>query len=329
MSLTKMDIGVIGAGGWGTTLANLLASKGYEVKLWAFEKEVVKEVNNKKENSQFLPNVKLSSNIEATNELKDAIAGKEIIITAIPSGFLRDMAKKISKYVDKDAIIVSVTKGLEDVTFKSMSEILEEELGNKVVALSGPNHAEEVSRKVPTATVIASKHLDILPKIKEVLETPYFKVYPHDDIIGVEICGAIKNITAIAVGACAGLKLGDNAKASIITLGLTEMSRVGKFFGAKRNTFYGLAGVGDLVATCTSEHSRNRFVGKAIAEGKSLDHIKKEMHGMVAEGIKTAKSVYDLAVKEKIELPLTTQVYQVIYEQKELKKAIKDLISLI
>ncbi len=325
-----MNISVIGAGGWGTTLANLLASKGYKVKLWAFEKEVVDEINDKKENSQFLKGVKLSENISATNEIEEAVSDKELIITAIPSSFLRNTAKEISKYIGKDTIVVSVTKGLEDITFKSMSEILEEELKIKnIVALSGPNHAEEVSRKIPTATVIASKDLDILTKVKKVFETDYFKVYPHDDVIGIEICGAIKNITAIAVGICDTLKLGDNAKASIITLGLTEMNRVGKFFGAKRATFYGLAGVGDLVATCTSKHSRNRFVGEKIAEGKSFEDIKKEMHGMVAEGIKTTKSVYDLAVKEKIDLPLTKQIYHVLYDKKELKKAIKDLITLI
>jgi glycerol-3-phosphate dehydrogenase (NAD(P)+) len=323
-----MNIAVIGAGGWGTTLANLLAEKG-KVKLWAFEKEIVEEIKEKRENSQFLPEIKLSENIEPTNDLKEAVEDKEIIITAIPSSFLRNMAKEISKYISQDTIVISVTKGLEDISFKRMSEILEEELHNKVVALSGPNHAEEISRKIPAATVIASKHLDILPKIKDALETQYFKVYPHDDIIGIEICGAIKNITAVAVGVCGGLKLGDNVKASIITLGLTEMNRVGKFFGAKRATFYGLAGVGDLVATCTSKHSRNRFVGEKIAQGKSFEEIKKEMHGMVAEGIKTTKSAYDLAQKENIDLPLTTQIYKVLYEKKDLKKAIKDLITLI
>jgi glycerol-3-phosphate dehydrogenase (NAD(P)+) len=323
-----MNIAVIGAGGWGTTLANLLAEKG-KVKLWAFEKEIVEEIKEKRENSQFLPEIKLSENIEPTNDLKEAVEDKEIIITAIPSSFLRNMAKEISKYISQDTIVISVTKGLEDISFKRMSEILEEELHNKVVALSGPNHAEEISRKIPAATVIASKHLDILPKIKDALETQYFKVYPHDDIIGIEICGAIKNITAVAVGVCDGLKLGDNVKASIITLGLTEMNRVGKFFGAKRATFYGLAGVGDLVATCTSKHSRNRFVGEKIAQGKSFEEIKKEMHGMVAEGIKTTKSAYDLAQKENIDLPLTTQIYKVLYEKKDLKKAIKDLITLI
>ncbi len=325
-----MNISVIGAGGWGTTLANLLAEKGYNVKLWAFEKEVVEEIKNKRENPSFLPGIKLSENIHPTTNLSEAASHKDIIITAIPSQFLRNMAKEISKSISKNTIIISVTKGLEDITFKRMSEILEEELPEtKIIALSGPNHAEEVSRKIPTATVIASKHPDILPKIKEILETNYFRVYPHDDIIGIEICGAIKNITAIAIGVCDALKLGDNAKASIITYGLTEMNRVGRFFNAKRATFYGLAGVGDLVATCTSKHSRNRFIGQKIAEGKSFEDIKKEMHGMIAEGIKTTKSVYDLAKKEDIDLQLTTQVYKVLYEKKELKEAIKDLITLI
>ncbi|MEA2036548.1 MAG: NAD(P)H-dependent glycerol-3-phosphate dehydrogenase [Nanoarchaeota archaeon] len=325
-----MKIAVLGAGSWGTTLANLLAEKDYKVKLWAFEKEVVQEIKNKRENSTFLPGVKLSENIEPTDEIKEAVSGSNIIITSIPSQFLRNTVKEISNSVGKDSIIISVTKGLEDISFKTMSEILEEELsGVKVVALSGPNHAEEISRKIPAATVAASKHQDILPKVKDILETKYFKVYPHDDIKGIEICGAIKNITAIAVGVCDSLKLGDNAKASMITLGLTEMNKVGKFFGAKRATFYGLAGVGDLVATCTSKHSRNRFVGQKIAEGKSFEDIQKEMHGMVAEGIKTTKAVYDLAQKEKIDLPLTTQVYKVLYEKKDLKKAVKDLITLI
>lgn len=324
-----MEIAVIGAGGWGTTLANLLTEKGYKVKLWAYEKEVADDIKNNKENSQFLKGVKLSDNISVTTDLGEAVSGKGIIITAIPSSFIRDMAKRIAGYIGKETIVVSVTKGLEDISFKRMSEILEEELKVRVVALSGPNHAEEVSRKLPSATVIASKHLNVLDNVKKVLETPYLKVYPHDDVVGIEICGAIKNITAIAVGVCAGLKLGDNATASIITLGLTEMSRVGRFFGAKRATFYGLAGVGDLVATCTSEHSRNRFVGKKLAEGKGFEEIKKEMHGMIAEGIKTTKSVYDLSQKENIDLPLTTQVYKVLYEKKDLKKAIKDLITLI
>jgi glycerol-3-phosphate dehydrogenase (NAD(P)+) len=324
-----MKIGVIGAGSWGTTLANLLASKGFEVSLWAYEKEVVNEVNSKRTNSQYLSGVNLSENITATDNLEEAVREKDIIVTAIPSQFLRRMGEEIKKYIGKETIIVSVTKGLEDVSFKRMSQVLEEETGARVIALSGPNHAEEVARKIPTATVIAGESKEVLRKVKDVFQTSYFKVYPHDDRAGIEICGAIKNITAIAVGVCDGLNLGDNAKSSIITLGLTEMSKVGRVLGAKRATFYGLAGVGDLVATCTSKHSRNRFVGEKLAQGKSFEEIQKEMHGMIAEGIRTTKSVYDLALQKNIRLPLTTQVYKVFYEKKELKEAVRDFIRLI
>jgi glycerol-3-phosphate dehydrogenase (NAD(P)+) len=233
--------------------------------------------------------------------------------------------------LSEGVIVVDVAKGIEAGTYKTMSQILEDELPDfvKIVALSGPNHAEEVSRKIPTATVVASKDKACLKKVKEILSTDYFKVYPHDDVVGVEVCGALKNITAIVTGICDGLGLGDNAKGSIITLGLTEMNKFGREFGAKRATCYGLAGVGDLVATCTSKHSRNRFVGEKLAEGKSFDEIKEEMHGMVAEGVKATKAVYEFGKEKGIDLPLTTQVYKVLYENKNLKEAIKDLLELI
>ena len=211
-----------------------------------------------------------------------------------------------------------------------MSQVITEEIPSaNVVVLSGPNHSEEVSRKMLTATVIASGDKSCLERVKGVFSTKYFKVYPHYDVVGVEICGAIKNITAIASGVVDGLGFGDNSKGSIITLGLTEMNRFGRFFGAKQATVYVLAGVGYLIATCTSKHSRNRFVGEKIAEGKHLEDIKKEMHGMVAEGIETTKAVYDFSKKKSIRLPLTTQVYKVLYEKKELGNAIDDLIKLI
>jgi glycerol-3-phosphate dehydrogenase (NAD(P)+) len=208
--------------------------------------------------------------------------------------------------------------------------VLKEELdSDKIVAMSGPNHCEEVGKRMPTATVIACKNNELLNKIKPVFNRGYFKVYMHDDIVGVELCGALKNITAIAAGVVDGLGLGDNTKASIITLGLTEMNTFCRHFGAKRATIYGLAGVGDLIATCTSKLSRNRFVGQKIAEGKHFDEIKEEMHGMVAEGVTTSKAVYNFSIKHDLEMHLTSQVYKVLYEEKDLKKAIKDLINLI
>lgn len=323
-------IAVVGSGSWGTTLANLLASKGLKVNLWAMEEEVVKDINENQENSQYLKGVKLSSNIIASNSLKDVVTGADVVVSVVPAQYSRDTAKKYSSFLKKGAIVVTASKGIELGTFKTMSQMLNEELsGVTIVTLAGPNHAEEVSRKIPTATVIASDNKEALLELKDVFETNYFKVYPHDDIIGVDICGAIKNIAAIATGVCDGLGLGDNAKGSIITLGLMEMSLIGKQYGAKRNTFYGLAGVGDLVATCTSKHSRNRFVGERLAAGKSMEEIREEMHGMVAEGVKTVKAVYEFAKEHGLEMPITNQAYKVLYESKNLKEAVKDLVRLI
>jgi len=323
-------ISVIGAGGWGTTLAVLLAEKGHNVSLWVREKELADIIKKEKENKWFLPGVKIPDNLNVGNSLKDVAGNADLIVVAVPTQFLRNCARDFSKFIRKDVIVVSVVKGLEISSHKRASQILEEELGNvRLVALSGPNHCEEVSRKIPTATVIASKDASILEKVKETFSTDYFKVYPHNDVVGVEICGAIKNIAAIAVGVCDGLGLGDNAKGSLITLGLAEMNKFGRHFGAKQNTCYGLAGVGDLVATCISRHSRNRLAGELIAKGKTSGEIKEIMHGMVAEGIETCKAVYEFSKKHNIDLPLTTQVYKVLYENKVLKTAINDLISLI
>ncbi len=324
-------IAVVGAGSWGTTLACLLGNKGYDTHLWAFEKETVDSIENKRENVQYLSGIEIPQTVKPSNSLKEVILDADLIVTAVPSQFLRSTAKELSPFAAKNTIIVDVAKGLEHGTYKRMSQILEEELPShvKIVALSGPNHAEEVSRKIPTATVIASKDFECLKTVKEVFTTNYFKPYPHDDVIGVEICGAIKNITAIATGVCDGLGFGDNARGSIITFGLTEMNRFGREFGAKRATCYGLAGVGDLIATCTSKHSRNRLVGQKLAEGKSLEEIKREMHGMIAEGIRTAEAVYGFSIKNNLNMPLTTQAYKVLYEKKDLNKAIADLINLI
>ena len=322
-------ISIIGAGGWGTTMACLLGEKGFKVNLWVREPELVEAINSQHENTLFLKGKKIPETVVASNSLQEVVSDADYIISAVPSSFVRAMAKQYSSLVKPGAIVVSLSKGLEHDTFKRMSEILEEELpdGTNIVALSGPNHAEEVSRKIPTATVIASKNKEVLPEVQQLLTTNYFKVYPLDDIIGVEIGGAVKNITAIATGVCAGLGLGDNSTASIITLGLAEMARIGKVMGAKPRTLLGLAGVGDLIATCTSKHSRNRFVGEHLAKGLSSEQIKEKMHAMVAEGVKTAKSVYDYSVANKIDLPLTKQVYKLLYENKDMQTAIKDLLD--
>ena len=324
-----MKIAVIGAGSWGTTLAVLLGEKGFDVKLWARREELANEIESKKENVQYLPGIKIPDTVIAEHSLKNALNSSEIIIIAIPSEFLRNSIKEIKPYF-KSQIIVSVTKGLEHHTCKRMSQVIEEELGRaKIAVLSGPNHAEEVSIKMPTASVIASKDKKACKIVSETLATPYFKLYQLSDVAGVEICGALKNISAIATGVVDGLGFGDNAKASIITLGLMEINNFGRHFGAKRGTVYGLAGVGDLIATCTSRHSRNRFAGQELAKGRTIEEIKKEMHGMVAEGIPTTKAVHEYSRQHKIEMPLTQQAYEVLFENKNIKLAIEDLLDLV
>ena len=328
-----LQISVIGAGGWGTTLGNLIAKKGYFVKIWSYEKETIKSINTNHENIQFLPGISLSKNLIAISDFNEAIPKADIIIFAVPSAFVRSVANQIRPFFsqEKEYKLVSVAKGLELNTFKLMSEVLREILPKnvKIAALSGPNLSSEVAREFPTGTVIASIHEEILPELIAVFHTNYFKPYAISDERGIEICGAVKNITAIAVGVCDGLKLGENSKASIITLGLTEMNRIGKHFGCARKTFSGIAGIGDLIATCSSKLSRNRSYGEKLAEGKTLAQIKEEMHGMVSEGVWAAKSVHQFAQKNNIDLPLTTQIFKVLHENKPMSDAINDLLALI
>ena len=323
-------IAVIGAGSWGTTLAILLGEKGFDIKIWARREELANEIQNKRENTKYLPGIKIPTNVIADHSLENVIRDTEIIIMTVPSEFLREITKEILHFFNNQ-IVVSATKGIEHNTCKRMSQVIGDVLGKytKIVALSGPNHAEEVSMKMPTASVVASKNKKTAKIVAECLATPHFKLYQISDVIGVETCGALKNISAIATGVCDGLGFGDNAKAAIMTLGLMEMNNFGRHFGARRGTFYGLAGVGDLIATCVSKHSRNRFVGEQLAKGKTLDEIKDEMHGMVAEGIHTTKAVYEYGVRHDIELPLTHQTYEVLFNNKNIKEAINDLLSLV
>lgn len=324
-------VSVIGAGSWGTTLANLLAEKGIALKLWSRNKEVAEAIRKRKENTLYLPGIRLSSRLQATTALQDC-GGADIIVIAVPTPYFRETSQKLAGCSLKTGCIaVSAAKGLEEGTYKTMTQAIAEEFPRhtKICALSGPNIAEEVIRNIPTATVIGGKDKASLERVKHVFETSSFKVYTHDDVIGVEVCGAVKNITALAIGICDALHLGDNAKGAIITLGLTEMAKVGRIFGAKRATCYGLAGVGDLVATCSSRFSRNRLVGEMLGQGKNLEEIQKTMHGMIAEGIKTAKAIHSLSLKHKIDLPLTREVFSVFYERKPIKEAISDLLRVI
>ena len=323
-------ISIVGAGSWGTTLAVLLGEKGFDVKLWTRREKLANEIGSKKENLQYLPGIKIPANVIVSNSLKYTLECSELIIGAVPSEFFRGIIREINPFFNNQ-IVLSVTKGIEHNACKRMSQVMEEELGKKtkIAVLSGPNHAEEVSNKMPTASVVASEDKKTGKIVAECMATHYFKIYQLSDVAGVEICGALKNIPAIATGVCDGFGFGDNARASIITLGLMEMNNFGRHFGAKRGTVYGLAGVGDLIATCISRHSRNRFLGEQLSRGKKMDEIKKEMHGMVAEGVSTTKAVYEYSSRHGIEMPLTHQAYEVLFENKNLKQAIKDLLSLI
>ncbi|MEK6868696.1 MAG: NAD(P)H-dependent glycerol-3-phosphate dehydrogenase [Nanoarchaeota archaeon] len=319
---------VIGAGSWGTALAALLGEKGYSVHLWARRKELAEEVNKTRENKQYLKGIKIPETVTATNSI-ERVSDSNVVVIAVPSKFFRETIKQFSSHISNDSIVVHTIKGFEGATGRRISDVLSQELPaiKKVAVMSGPNHSKEVARKIPTATVIASHNKEVRDQLCKIFSTPYFKPYPHDDVIGVEICGAIKNIVAMAIGVCDGLKLGDNSKGSIITLGLTEMSAIAKISGAKRMTCYGLAGVGDLVATCYSRHSRNRFVGEMLAKGKGIDEIKKEMRGMVAEGLDNAKIAYDICRRNKINAPLIHHSYKVLHENMDIKQAVAQLLN--
>ena len=327
MKISK--IAILGGGSWGTALAVLLANKGYKVLLRCRRKEQADNLAVKRENLQYLPGVVIPKNVYVMHNLND-ISSADMVVISVPCAYFRKVLEDARPIIKKEAAIVSAAKGFEPKTSKRMSEIIMEVTGSKYIAvLSGPNHAEEVGKGLPTATVIASSDMDLAEEISKVFTDDKFKAYPISDVLGVEICGALKNITAIAVGICDSLQFGDNAKGAIMTLGLKEMNDFGKNFGAKQATCYGLAGVGDLITTCESEHSRNRFVGKRLAQSRKMEDISTEMKGMIAEGVETCRAAYEISRRKNIKMPLTEQVYKVLYEGKELKRAISDLLEAV
>jgi len=324
------EIAVLGAGSWGIAISTLLNYNGHKVTLWEFDHQEMKKLCTKREHKQKLPGVIIPSPVEITNQFESAVSKADILTLALPSHTVREVAKKIRSTELKDPIVVNLAKGIENSTLLRMSEVLEQELPSglhkRITTLSGPSHAEEVARKIPTTVVVAGFKEDIARKVQQVFMTPYFRVYTNSDIIGVELGGSLKNVIAIAVGICDGMGLGDNSKGALISRGLAEIIRLGEKFGAKRETFAGLSGLGDLVTTCTSRFSRNRFVGEQIGKGKSLKEIEAEMT-MVAEGIKTTRSAYQLSLKHQVEMPITQQVYQVLFENKKPYEAMTELMS--
>jgi len=323
-------VGVIGAGSWGTALAHLLAEQGMGVDLWAFEQEVVEQIRLHQENKIYLPGVTLSPLIRPTHDMAQAAAGKSVVLLVAPSHVYREVVLNLREHLSIGCTLVSATKGVENKTGYRMSQILAEllppELDARWCVLSGPSFAKEVARRLPTAVTIASADPATGAKIQGLLSCPFFRCYTNNDLVGVEVGGAVKNVIAIAAGAADGLGLGHNANAALITRGLAEMSRLGIAMGANPLTFLGLAGIGDLVLTCTAELSRNRTVGYKIGQGMSLEEILAGMV-MVAEGVSTCKAVYELCQRHNVELPICTEVYRILYENKNPGQAVKELMT--
>lgn len=320
-------IALIGDGGWGTTLAILLSKKSYRVELWGAFSDYLEILDKKRENSKFLPGIKIPQEINFTSDIKKALADSYLIVLAVPSQYMRGVVQKIKGTSLNKAIILSVSKGIEHKNLKRMSEVIEQELGSvKLAVLSGPSIAQEVAQGIPTSVVTASHDLKIAQEVQDVFSTPRFRVYTSDDITGVELGGSLKNIIAIAAGICDGLGFGTNTKSALLTRGIVEITRLGMALGAQRETFMGLSGMGDLMTTAFNSKSRNHFVGEQIGRGKKLDEILKNME-MVAEGVETAKSAKELAKKHNIEMPITEEVYSVLFKDKIPLQAVNDLMN--
>lgn len=325
-----MKISVLGAGGWGTTLGILLHYNGHQVTLWEYKKNYVKELIKNRVNSIYLPGINIPPEILITHNLEESVHQKNLIVLAVPSQFLRSVIEQISYHDIKNSILLSVAKGIENKHLMTMSQMLKDVhthlSDNQIAVLSGPSHAEEVSRRIPTAVVAASIDHDTSKSIQAAFMNSYFRVYSSIDMLGVELGGAFKNVIAIGAGIIDGAGFGDNTKAAIMTRGVAEISRLGLAMGAKPETFAGLSGMGDLIVTCMSKHSRNRYVGEQIGKGKTLKEVLKSME-MVAEGVETSRSASKLAKKNNVEVPITTEVYKILFEDKDPVKATTDLMT--
>ncbi|MFW6011940.1 MAG: NAD(P)H-dependent glycerol-3-phosphate dehydrogenase [Desulfosalsimonas sp.] len=322
-------IGVIGAGSWGTAIAGMLGKKGYKPDLWAYEEEVCRSIAEVRENRLFLPGVRLSENIRVTNDLARVAQGKDLVVMVVPSHVMREVAERAAGGIEDDTVVLTAAKGIENKTHLTMTGVLSEVFAGRritLAVLSGPSFAGEVSREMPTVVAAASEDPEAAAYVQQVFATNFFRVYTNPDVTGVQLGGAVKNVIAIASGIVDGLRLGLNSRAALITRGLTEIRRLGIRLGANPHTFAGLSGVGDLVLTCTGTLSRNHTVGKMIGEGKSLDEILSRM-SMVAEGVRTAKSVYNMSKEIGVEMPISDSVYEVLYEELKPQEAVYQLMT--
>ncbi len=320
------DVSVIGAGSWGIALALLLAKNGNKVTVWSIVKEEIDMLNEKREHVDKLPGVPLPDDMIFTTDLEAAVKGKKVLVMAVPSVFTRSTANKMKDYVEEGQIIVNVAKGIEESTLMTLSDIIEEEIPQADVAvLSGPSHAEEVGRGVPTTIVVGSKTEETAGYLQNMFMNDVFRVYTSSDILGMELGGSLKNVVALAAGMADGLGYGDNTKAALITRGIAEISRLGVAMGGKAETFYGLTGIGDLIVTCASVHSRNRKAGVLIGQGKTMDEAMKEVK-MVVEGVYSAKAAMLLSQKYNVSMPIIEQVNLILFEDKPADEAVKDLM---
>ncbi|HEX2939344.1 MAG TPA: NAD(P)H-dependent glycerol-3-phosphate dehydrogenase [Ruminiclostridium sp.] len=318
-------ITILGSGGWGTALAVMCCKYGHQVTLWSPFDAEVKTIRSDGENKKLLPGVKVPDEINLTTDI-NLVVGADLIIMAVPSFAVRSTSKRLRELLKGKQVIVNVAKGLEEDSLKRMSQVIGEELPDTdIVALSGPSHAEEVSRDVPTAIVAASDSEEAAERVQEILMNQNFRIYVNTDIIGVELGASLKNVIALAAGVCDGLKLGDNTKAALMTRGITEMARLGVKMGGSAQTLAGLSGIGDLIVTCTSVHSRNRRAGIYIGEGLPVDKAIEKV-GMTVEGYKTTHAAYMLSKKAGVEMPIVNECYNVLYEGKNPSKAIRDLM---
>jgi len=322
-----MKIAVIGSGSWGCAVSILLAKKGYDVYLWSWQKEESDRLNRDRENKLVLPGKKFPDNITCTNDAELCVKDAELIVTVVPSPATRTTAKELAPFVREGQILVNLSKGLEDDTLLRLSQVYSEEIPQATIAvMSGPSHAEEVSEFVPTTNVVASSNINVCKFIQNIFMTDTFRVYTGSDVIGTEIGGALKNVIALCAGICDGVGHGDNTKAALMTRGLAEITRLGVKMGAKPETFAGLSGIGDLIVTCTSMHSRNRRAGILLGKGYSLEDTLNEVQ-MVVEGVNTVGAAYNLSKKYEVEMPITAESYKILFEGKDPKQAVIDLMT--
>lgn len=321
-----MKISVLGAGSWGTALAVLLCENGHDVTLWSIDKREVEMIDEKREQVEKLPGVLIPDRIAVTNDLESSITGRDMLVLAVPSIFIRSTSRSMAPFVEDGQIIVNVSKGIEEGTLMNMTDVIEDEIHNaRVGVLSGPSHAEEVGRKIPTTVVAGAHDKATAEAIQDAFMNPIFRVYTSPDMVGIELGAALKNVIALAAGIVDGLGFGDNTKAALITRGIAEITRLGMAMGGRPETFAGLSGIGDLIVTCTSTHSRNHNAGYLIGQGKTYQEAMDEVK-MVVEGVYSAKAALALAKKYDVEVPITEQVNRVLFDGVPVKEAVPSLL---